>query len=139
MPLPLLSPKQALMTSLRRRLRDRVRDQDMIIIDRDRQAGNEGGLEHRADRVAVRNFRAEGRAPPEKVALAWAAVGLAIEPIVLAGAPCARQTARRLALLTGEAPRHGSVASGGQADDGRREQFVDVRGADGALVIAAAA
>ena len=35
------------------------------------------------------------------VALAWAAVGLMMNPMVDAGAPCARQTALRFALVTG--------------------------------------
>ena len=43
------------------------------------------------------------------VMFACAAVGLVIEPIVPAGAPCAMQTARRLALAVGAAPEQGSM------------------------------
>ena len=47
---------------------------------------------------------------PPVVMLAWPALGFWIEPIDDAGAPCARQTARRLALVVGAAPAHGSAA-----------------------------
>ena len=46
---------------------------------------------------------------PPVVAFAWPAIGWVIEPMANAGAPCAMQTARRSALVTGAAPAHGSV------------------------------
>ena len=123
---------------LRGRLRDRVRDQDMIIIDRDRQARDEAGLQHHADRVAVGGFRTQvERAGGDRIGLARGRV--------LDQADRARRRALREAdrAQIGIVDRVRAAArigrQRGQANDGRREQFVDVGGANRALEIAAEA